>query len=488
MTTLTYNQTDASSIEKFGQILRGSTLRKKSGVAEIPPEDQEATEGRKFKGKFGEIVERYYYGINPGNKACIPDFPEAGIELKTNSLIKKNGKWKAKERLALGVINYHDVVSETFEESCLIRKNGRMMLVSRRYVKDGVFIDSRIGFAQLICYDELPPNEQLQIRRDWETIVEMVRNGRAHELSSSQTKYLEASPKGKSSIKNRSQPFSEEMAQHRGFAIKQPYMTSLMTRYLEGNLQYLERDEEAALPDAADVQERGFEGAILNRFEDFLGHTVEEIESKVGSPSSRSAKGYLAALARAMLNVKTRKIAEFERANIYLKTILVHENGKPKEHISFPSFRYMGDGSILEEDWEAIDSLEDDDGEPEIDDTGIQRTPDIKRLLEEKRFLFVEYKKDGETARLNRVVFWFMPPNDIEEYVRPVWQQTVDSINTGKIDNFPKIRFNHVCHVRPHGTKKDVLPTPHNGLRIRSCFWLDWHYIQAQIAIHQSRD
>ena len=111
--------------------------------------------------------------------------------------------------------------------------------------------------------------------------------------------------------------------------------------------------------------------------------------------------------------------------------------------------------------------------------------PDIKRLLEEKRFFFVEYKENGGTVRLSRVVFWSMQSDDIEEYVRPVWQQTYDSINTGKIDDLPKIEFNHVCHVRPHGTKKDVLPTPHNGPRIRSCFWLDWHYVQDQISIQQ---
>ena len=87
MTAPIYDKSNPSSIEEFGQRLRGSTLRKKPGVGEMTSEDLDATEGVKSKGKFGSLVE-VYYDIHPGNEACSPDFKSASVELKTNALNK----------------------------------------------------------------------------------------------------------------------------------------------------------------------------------------------------------------------------------------------------------------------------------------------------------------------------------------------------------------------------------------------------------------
>ena len=88
MTIPSYDQTNPSSIESFGRRLIGSTLKKMAGAEEIPLDNLKDTEGVHFKGKFGKMVETYYYGINPKNEPCSPDFVEAGVELKTNSLKK----------------------------------------------------------------------------------------------------------------------------------------------------------------------------------------------------------------------------------------------------------------------------------------------------------------------------------------------------------------------------------------------------------------
>ena len=89
LTTRSYDQSDPSSIEWFGQRLVGSTLRKTLGVREIPKEYLDDMPGIRTKGYFGTIVERYYYGITPGNQPCSPDFKDAGVELKTNALEKR---------------------------------------------------------------------------------------------------------------------------------------------------------------------------------------------------------------------------------------------------------------------------------------------------------------------------------------------------------------------------------------------------------------
>ena len=75
-----------------------------------------------------------------------------------------------------------------------------------------------------------------------------------------------------------------------------------------------------------------------------------------------------------------------------------------------------------------------------------------------------------------------MPKDEIERYVRPVWQQTHDLVSIGVFDKFPKTSFNQICHVRPYGNTGEVFPTLRNGDQPKKSFWLDKRYIQAQIA------
>jgi DNA mismatch repair protein MutH len=118
------------------------------------------------------------------------------------------------------------------------------------------------------------------------------------------------------------------------------------------------------------------------------------------------------------------------------------------------------------------DSLEDDE------------IPRFKRRLEETRFLFIVYTSNGKTITLRNVLFWSMPKEDIEEFVQPVWHQTVSSILEGKIEHLPGASFNEVCHVRPHAkNREDTLPTPHNGEQVKKCFWLNKRYIKSQLVV-----
>ena len=258
------------------------------------------------------------------------------------------------------------------------------------------------------------------------------------------------------------QPNGDELAKPRAFAFKTGFVTSLVRGYLAEN-------EQLAIADASDVGRKGFEATIVGRFERFLGLTVNQIETRMGLKMNEGAKGYRATLARQMIGVATSKIAEFSRAGIALKTILIDENGRPPESMSFPIFRYMGEGSVLEELW---------DGEQDED------MPEIQRLFEETRFLFVVYQKKDGITRLANVLFWSMPKDHIEGFVRPVWEKTYKAIHEGTLPNLPKSSFNEVCHVRPHArNKEDTLPTPHNGEQVKKCFWLDKRYIQSQINV-----
>jgi len=481
---LPYDGTSPSSIETYGQRLIGSTLRKTPGVCDIPPRYLETQGGEMTKGVFGTLIEKFYYGIDPGNKACSPDFVDAGVELKTNALVKRTKGFSSKERLVLQMIDYKAIIDESFDSSCFMRKSRLMMLISHTFQESSNFVDAPIPFAGLIDWDQLPTTEQNIIREDWATIAEKVRSGRAHQLSGSDTKYLEACPKAADSSQEVSQPNSEHRAKPRAFALKAGYVTSLVHRISEGAgrpgpAEVLGVDEQLAITDAASVAADGFEATVLRKFVEFKGLEVDSIEARlglrlygnaIGLSLNKNAKDYRAQLARHMIGVTTKRVAEFDRAGIEIKTILLDRNGNPPEHMSFPAFKYMGPGSVLEEDW---DSLEDEEA------------PRFKRHLEATRFLFVVYSNDGGMTTLNDVFFWSMLPEDIESFVRPVWQRTVDSILSGNLEALPGASFNEVCHVRPHAqNREDTWPTPRNGPQVKKSFWLDKKYIQKQIKEH----
>jgi hypothetical protein len=72
----------------------------------------ENLENLKDRGKLGTLVEKYYFNHQPPNDHN-PDFPEAGVELKVTGVLKhKSGKWVAKERLVLTMINYEHIMSK----------------------------------------------------------------------------------------------------------------------------------------------------------------------------------------------------------------------------------------------------------------------------------------------------------------------------------------------------------------------------------------
>ena len=89
-----------------------------------PYGSSEVAETKRNKGNLGQIIEEkfFHYECNSDSRA---DFYEAGVELKvTPYKINQNGSLSAKERLILTMIDYYQVVNETFEESHLWNNPG----------------------------------------------------------------------------------------------------------------------------------------------------------------------------------------------------------------------------------------------------------------------------------------------------------------------------------------------------------------------------
>ena len=440
---LPYNPSDAESIVNYASVLIDSTLREHVEVEEIDDPNRR-------KGSFGNAVERYFFKYNL-NSDSNPDFAEVGMELKTTPIKKnKDGSISAKERLVLTMINYMDVVNETWETSSLLKKSDDILLISYLYEKDKDPLDYEI---EVVIRWGLPKEDYPIFKQDWETVVNKVRAGRAHEISGSDTLYLEACTKAANSAIRRAQPFSAIPAKPRAWALKCSYMTAVQNELLQKMQSINRSDAEKEMP---------LLELVRNRFSKYFGSTETELGKQFGyiRPDKRKPKNLCALITKKILGVDPdSKITEFEKAGIKPKTIRLKQNGKPKEAVSFPAFDYC---KLAETDFE--DS-------------------DFKSYLD-TRYLFVLYEEDVENKdvyKLVDTVFWQMSDTDINEAQR-CYNTMRERVCNGHADKSVKSTENRCCHVRPHGrNSEDTCMTPYGVPVVKKCFWLNTAYLAEQI-------
>ncbi|MCX7544156.1 Sau3AI family type II restriction endonuclease [Marinicella gelatinilytica] len=452
----------AESIVNFAKNLKNQTLR------QACDEDIEK-HGYKGKGNYGQVLEKFYFGYEP-NSNSEPDFPEAGIELKTSPLkTLKNGSIKSKERLVLNIINYLEVHKEDFDNSSFWNKNAHLLLVFYLHNKEQDFLDYII---KLVDQWQYPADDLKIIKNDWEKIKYKIESGEAHEISEGDTFYLGACTKGATAAKSlREQPFSKIKAKQRAYSLKQGYVNHIIANIAK---------EETAVygkiikqPEILDTFE-SIEDVVISKFKRFYGKSFEQIENELGLDLSKKPKHYFANLTNAILGIELgKKIEEFEKANIQVKTIRLKENNLPDQNISFPAFKYE---ELIKSDWEESE---------------------FKNILESK-FFFVFYQFRGKKLILNKVKFWNMSYSDIHE-AKKVWDAVVKRLERGEIVKkitpkgirktfFPSSKDNRISHVRPHAnnaadTYKLPVADKLTGLTeyTKYSFWLNATYVKDEI-------
>ena len=414
----------------------------------------------KGKGNLGQIVEESYFGYDINSRAEA-DFSHVGIELKVTPFkVNKNKTISAKERLVLNIINYMEEYKKDFYESSFWKKNNKLLLVFYQWKKE---LEKKDYVVKDIMLHEFSEEDLVVIKDDWNTIVNKIKDGKAHELSEGDTNYLAACPKGANKSSVRQQPFSDKLAMQRAFSLKSSYMTSLIRKRLG-----IENSEVVSILKGTKMT---IEQLLESKFSLYYGKSVDEISTDLGinlyNENGKLPKNYVQMIVSRILGLTTNdlnKIEEFAKANIKFKTIRIEKNGKIKEHMSFPTFKYT---EIIKEDW---------------------YNSSLRSLFEEQKYLFVIFRYDeNNVLRLDKIKLWNMPINVLDTYVRETWEETVKVIKEGvkieikgnkTIDNLPGAKFNGICHTRPHARdSKDTYELPDGRKLVKKCFWLDKDYI-----------
>lgn len=412
------------------------------------------------KGSLGQLIEHYLFNIN-NNSDSEPDFIDAGIELKVTPYKRiQNNLLSAKERLVLNIIDYNTEYKNEFKTSHFLSKNKKIQLLWYLWTPDGNKYNYLITHEKLL--DLELSNDIKQIEQDWNTIITKIKNGQAHEISEADTMYLGACTKGANSNSVRTQPFSEIKAKQRAFCFKTSYMTQLVRKYI-GNYDDVEK--------------------IINdsnkNFIDYVNDVIYKYKNKSQTELlnlfniNSTAKNINSILVSRMFGIKGKlsDTDEFAKANIVPRTIRIEENGKIKESLPFPAFKYT---EIINQSWE---------------------NSDLRNDLESTKYMFFIFKKENNEYIFKGIKLWNMPVLTIENEVKSVWDKTVSIVKSGNIvnnitngirsTNFPGMAENKVCHVRPHARNaNDTYELPIEdkltGVKkyTKHCFWINSKYLE----------
>ena len=447
------------------------------------------------KGGAGQMMEENHFGLEVNNRPE-PDFKEAGIELKVTPFYRRTDKnnkvyYRAKERLVLNIINYMTEELVDFKQSSFWKKNEKILMMFYEYKNEidilDMFIDDLILFSW--------PEEDLPIViNDWLTIVGKIKDGKAHELSESDTMYLSACTKGSTAEKSlREQRFSPIKAKQRAYSLKPSYMSYILNNYVYGDkvdknitksfsygLVHSKKVEK--LVDLTNYTEAfSVQDFIKKNVEPYIGKTQKELVSELNVKASKNAKSINASIINNIFKLSgdIKNTEEFQKACVIPKTIRIESNGNMKEDMSFETFEFK---TLVTQGWEDSNFYE---------------------LLSNATFMFAIFKKiddKDENAVFDGIKFWSMPNEDlliVEDYWNKVKEIIVNGVefkinSNGTIaNNFPKKNTNEITHVRPHASKsayrfdgyirgnlKDAYELPDGRWMTKQCFWLNKEYIK----------
>ena len=461
---LPYNNKDITSIFNYSKQLVNKCLR------DFAPDADE----HKGKGGLGQLVEELFfkYDINSRQEA---DFAFVNAELKCTPLKKsaKNEDLLIKERLACSMINYTEDWNKSFEQSHFYRKCLIMLIMFYLHQSNVSKLDLHFLFAVLW---KIPEKDLLIIRKDYETIISKIRNGKAETLSEGDTMYLGACRKGQKGDSLMVQHGSDIGAPRRAWSLKTTYMRIVLDEVKKNNVDgaYCNYDikptELEELISVDELKSHSVDDVLKGRFAPYVGLGYREISKKLDiNPITAKSKYFVIANAIAS-NKKIGNVnlsEEFVKSGLTMKTIRINKNGKIKESMSFENIDYQ----------EVYDCDEWTDS----------------RLYElfTSRFMFVIFKEtdnlfslpNGKTEseyKLDKVAFWTMPQADLNVAIK-YWENIRQCVKDDHIapEYFWGIKDNRDFHVRPKAAlAKDLVDTPNGTKAKKYCYWFNAKYVK----------
>ncbi len=423
--------------------LVGRTLGDISGRGSVSRVSEART-----KGDVGAIVEAYF--SIPPNTSPLPDFPGAGIELKTVPLFARSREVVVKERTFIAKIDYHALAGEEWTRATVRKKLQKVLFVFYRWAP-AVDI-SAFTVEHVLLWS--PDDRTLPfLETDWRTVRDKVRGGQAHLISEGDGRILGAATKSATGADRQRQPFSAELAKPRGWALKPTFVRSI---FVESTVP--DRQLESLVDAIGANAGTDFERQVLDHFDRYVGKRVGDVAALLGLPST-AAKHRAAIVVRRALGQRQPelRIKEFERLGIEIKIVRLAADARPYEAMSFPAFRY---GELVAEQWEDSDLL-----------------ARLNRLL----VVPVEgrTKETSVDQCVIRAPFFWSPSGPELDGIRQEWEMFRAEVAAGLAGSLTPASGTRYIHVRPKARDStDTDDAPGLGPVVKKCFWLNQRFVQ----------
>ena len=404
--------------------------------------------GGAARGDVGDHVERLF-GLAP-NSSPQPDFPIAGIELKTVPLRQRARGWVVKERTTISMIDYVALAAEVDWKGASVRKKlSKILFIFFKWAPG-------VPLATLVIdsvYLWKPDDRQLSyLEADWNAIHRKVRRAEAHLLSDSDTLVLAATTKARDSRQRRSQVAPGPPAKPRAFTFKASFVDSI---YHDRSLR---RANIESLIDNLKIRRLDeFEARVVEHVGRYVGQRLGAIGDSLGVPGTTS-KNYAARVVRRAVGATKAdaRLREFEEFGIEIKIVPLPRGGRPWEAMSFPAFKYA---ELIDETW------------------------DVAELRDRLQRLLIVPVHAAERAvtqpgrQLGPPFFW--TPRDQEwAGIHKEWSMFQKEIRDGHARDLTPASATRFIHVRPHGRDaRDTDIAPIVGPVVKKSFWLNQDYL-----------
>lgn len=434
------------------------------------------------KENLENLIEEKYFNYKLGGNSHV-DIKKAGILLKVTPYEiqheKKTNqdKYIAGERVVLSMISFDKPVILDFYKSHVWEKSKSILLIY--YYRDRNIVnnlDFKIKFVKIFT----PPRiDQIIIQQDYDTIINKIANGKAHELSEGDTMYLGACTKGQTTETSFVPQYYNKtiLAKTRAFCYKISYMTFVLNQYIIGK----KNDTESIIENESDLENGiSFEEVICSKINKFAGKT-DKILCNEFQIEYENSKAQWITLAYKMLGIKSGRAEEFIKSNISIKAIRLEEDGHMVESSPLPPIKFK---EFAQETWEG--SV-------------------LFNYFESTKFLFVVFKKKNGCYELKGCQLWNMSYDDLNTEVYDGWKKIKKIISDGvqfKLrtdkrgnivveNNLPSKNDNRIIHMRPHaqqayyklnngftkGKEKDGDELPDGQYMTKQSFWINNSYI-----------
>lgn len=497
------------------------------------------------KGWLGNAVEKDWFGL-ANNSRPEADFNNLGVELKCAGLkfFKKENSWAAKERLVLNIFDFNEEYKRDFRNSSFLKKSKLIELMLYKYnpvnfyqfegKEYPLYPDFLMTHSILFNLNDLLDDDWAIIENDWNIIMDMIRQGRAEDISEGMTQYLGAVTKGSKTAENQTtQPCSDEKAHRRAFSLRPAYMKEITKRIVQGELKssityvsyqndYPELHkkinaeqigtQEHVIKDLSELKHKTFEQIILDQFKPFYNMDKEVLAEKFGVKiKEKNDKASSRLIAQKIFNLKgdLEETDEFKKAGIAVKIVTVNSNQRKKtseKRITTEAFKLEKDVSFIKDicnlDWE---------------DTRVYD------YLSTTKFLLVVYEETPEGEIFKGSKFWYMPENELMSTVKKTWEIIKETLINGveltfkpvkksasnkkgyKIENnLPsQVSGPQILHIRPSAKESDYfesknsdrLPSPASwkyrpedmkdiltdNYMVKQALWLNKNYMYQQV-------